>query len=47
MYKKASLAAVTYIGVPRPDTYFTLLVTLLLVYVLLTLAPVVFFSPCP
>jgi hypothetical protein len=42
-----ALSAVTivtlmYIGFPRPDTRLTLVVTLLLVYALLTLAPLVF-----
>ncbi len=36
-----TLAAAMYIGLPRPETSFTLVVTLLLAYVLLSLAPLV------
>ncbi len=36
------IATVTYVGFPRLETRFTLVVTLLLVYALLTLAPLVF-----
>jgi hypothetical protein len=37
-----TLATVAYCGFPRLETRFTLVVTLLLVYVVLTLAPLVF-----
>ncbi len=37
-----TIATIMYIGFPRPETRFTLVVTLLLVYALLTLAPLVF-----
>ena len=37
-----TIATVMYAGFPRPETRFTLVVTLLLVYALLTLAPLVF-----
>ena len=37
-----TIATVMYVGFPRPETRFTLVVTLLLVYTLLTLAPLVF-----
>lgn len=36
------IATVAYAGFPRLETRFTLVVTLLLVYVLVTLAPLVF-----
>jgi hypothetical protein len=37
-----TIAVVMYTGFPRPETRFTLVVTLLLVYAVLTLAPLVF-----
>ena len=37
-----TIATLMYAGFPRPETRFTLVVTLLLVYALLTLAPLVF-----
>jgi hypothetical protein len=37
-----TLATVAYCGFSRPETRFTLVVTLLLVYTVLTLAPLVF-----
>jgi hypothetical protein len=37
-----TIATVMYVGFPRPETRFTLVVTLLLVYAFLTLAPLVF-----
>ena len=37
-----TLAVVLYTGFPRPETRFTLVVTLLLVYALLILVPLVF-----
>ena len=37
-----TIATVMYVGFPRPETRFTLVVTLLLVYALLTLATLVF-----
>jgi hypothetical protein len=37
-----TIAVIMYVGFPRPETRFTLVVTLLLVYALLTLAPLVF-----
>lgn len=37
-----TIATIMYTGFPRPETRFTLVVTLLLVYALLTLAPLVF-----
>jgi hypothetical protein len=37
-----TIAVVMYNAFPRPETRFTLIVTLFLVYVLLTLAPLVF-----
>lgn len=40
-----TIATVMYVGFPRPETRFTLVVTLLLVYAVLTLAPLVFLSP--
>ena len=40
-----TIATLMYVGFPRPETRFTLVVTLLLVYVVLTLTPVVFLSP--
>jgi hypothetical protein len=40
-----TIAVIMYVGFPRPETRFTLVVTLLLVYALLTLAPLVFLSP--
>ena len=41
-YNVVTIAAVMYAGFPRPETRFTLVVTLLLVYAVLTLAPLVF-----
>ena len=41
-FNVVTLTTLMYVGFPRPETRFTLVVTLLLVYVLLTLAPVVF-----
>jgi hypothetical protein len=40
-----TIATIMYVGFPRPETRFTLVVTLLLSYALLTLAPVAFFCP--
>jgi hypothetical protein len=40
-----AIATVMYVGFPRPETRFTRVVTLLLVYAVLTLAPMVFLSP--
>lgn len=40
-----TIATVMYAGFPRPETRFTLVVTLLLVYVLFTLALLWFLSP--
>jgi hypothetical protein len=40
-----TIATLMYCGFPRPETRFTLVVTLLLVYALLTLAPLVFLRP--
>ncbi|MGE0823076.1 MAG: hypothetical protein AB7G75_08830 [Candidatus Binatia bacterium] len=40
-----TIATVVYRGFPRPETRFALVVTLLLVYALLTLAPLVFLRP--
>jgi len=40
-----TIATLMYVGFPRPETRFTLVVTLLLVYVVLTLTPVVFLFP--
>ena len=40
-----TIAVIMYVGFPRPETRFTLVVTLLLVYAVLTLAPLVFLSP--
>jgi hypothetical protein len=37
-----TIAAVMYVKFPRPETRFTLVVMLLLGYVLLTVAPLVF-----
>ena len=37
-----TIAVIMYAGFPRPETRFTLVVTLLLVYAVLTLAPLVF-----
>ncbi|MBM4258794.1 MAG: hypothetical protein FJ147_23190 [Deltaproteobacteria bacterium] len=37
-----TIATVMYCGFPRSETRFTLVVTLLLTYALLTLAPLVF-----
>jgi hypothetical protein len=37
-----TIAAVAYCGFPRLETRFTVVVTLLLVYAVLTLAPLVF-----
>jgi hypothetical protein len=39
-----TIAVVMYGGFPRPETCFTLVVTLLLVYAVLTLTPMVFLS---
>jgi hypothetical protein len=36
-----TIATVAYVGFPRPETRFTLVVTLLLVFTLLTLASLV------
>jgi hypothetical protein len=36
------IATVMYVGFPRPETRFPLVVTLLLVFALLSLAPLVF-----
>ena len=41
----ATTAVVMRTGFPRPETRFTLVVTLLLVYALLTLAPLAFLFP--
>ena len=41
-FNAVTIATVAYCGFPRPETRFTLVVTLLLVYALLTLAPLVF-----
>ena len=40
-----TIATIAYGDLPRPETRFTLVVTLLLVYALLTLAPPMFLSP--
>ena len=37
-----TIITIMYVGFSRPDTWLTLVVTLLLVYALLTLAPLVF-----
>ena len=37
-----TIVIIMYVGFPRPETRLTLVVTLLLVYALLTLAPLVF-----
>jgi hypothetical protein len=37
-----TIATIMYVGFPRPEIRFTLVVTLLLVYAVLTLAPLVF-----
>jgi len=37
-----TISTVMYVGFPRPETRFTLVVTLLLVYAVLTLALLVF-----
>ena len=42
-----TIATVAYCGFPRLETRFTLVVTLLLVFAVLTLAPLVFLSPHP
>ena len=39
-----TIATIMYVGFPRPETRFTLVVTLLLVYAPLTLVPVVLLS---
>jgi hypothetical protein len=40
-----TITTIMYVGFPRPETRFTLIVTLLLVYAVLTLAPLVFLFP--
>ena len=40
-----AIATLIYVGFPRLESRFTLVVTLLLVYALLTLAPLVFLPP--
>jgi len=42
-----TIATIMYVGFPRPEIRFTLVVTLLLVYALLTLAPLVFSTVPP
>ena len=41
-FSAVTIAVIMYAGFPRPETRFTLVVTLLLVYAVLTLAPLVF-----
>ena len=43
-FNAVTIATIMYTGFPRPETRFTLVVTLLLVYALLALAPLVQFS---
>ncbi|MGE0822572.1 MAG: hypothetical protein AB7G75_32060 [Candidatus Binatia bacterium] len=40
-----TIATVMYCGFSRPETRFTLVVSLLLVFAVLTLAPLVFLKP--
>ena len=42
-FNVVTIATIAYCGFPRPETRFSLVVTLLLVYALLTLAPLVLF----
>jgi hypothetical protein len=42
-FNVVTIATVAYCGFPRPETRFSLVVTLLLVYALLALAPLMLF----